>query len=391
MSEEITTTLRRPYVLHVIVSLRTGGAELALASLIEKIGKDRQSHRVVTLSSKLGSEKNILDRLRHAGADVTCLPKSKFFSFLGTVAKLRRLIRAESPDVVHGWMHHGNLAATIATFRRTKSKHIWAIHQSFNGFSYEKLSARVGIRLAAWLSGRPNKIIYVSSLSAAQHAAIGFNETKAVLITNGVDCDRFRPDEEAGQRLRKELGLPEHHPVVGLVARYHPMKDHSLFLEAAAEVLKITPEAHFVLVGSNIESSNLELYAKVEEKGLTDKVHLLGNRLDMESVYNSFDIVVLSSRWGEAFPLVLCEAMACGVPCVSTDVGDCASIIGDSDRVVPPADSKALALAIIRILSLDPSDREKLKDGVRRRVVSKFGIDTMAQKYLELYDEVACG
>lgn len=375
-------------IMHVIASLGTGGAELALAGLVEVLGPESCTHHVVSLTKAESEETYVEKRLRTAGSRVSWLPQYHAPTWIRLLWTLRRAIESEKPDVVHGWMHHGNLAATVAMTKLTRVKHVWAVHQSFNGYSLESRAARVGIRLAAALSWQPKRIIYVSRVAARQYEAIGFRASKSVVIPNGIDCGRFHPDEATRNSLRHQLGIDLDAVVIGMVARWHPMKDHTTLLSACAAVLRKVPGVRVVLVGRNVDGGNPYIASIIESLGLERATILLGERHDMERLYNVFDVLALSS-WGEAFPLVLCEAMASGVPCVTTDVGDSSWIVGSAGKSVSPRNPDALGSAILELIDLGRNGRKRLGSIARARIVDHFDINTIANRYLDIYKTTA--
>jgi glycosyltransferase involved in cell wall biosynthesis len=250
----------------------------------------------------------------------------------------------------------------------------------------EKKSSAAVIRVGAHLSGRPERILYNSRVSANQHEAIGYRADRRRVIPNGFDCKWFRPDAEARASVRDELGVGEKTPLIGLIGRYHPMKDHANFLTAASLLLKQVSAAHFLLAGVDIDTSNKELSTKISALGLQGRVHLLGERQDIPRLTAALDIAS-SSSFVEAFSNVIGEAMACGVPCVVTDVGDSAWIVGDTGRVVPPRDPLALCGAWRELLQMGQGPRAALGERARARIVRDFSLDQSVRLYEELYTE----
>ncbi len=326
------------------------------------------------------------DSLRALGAEVHELKLRQLREITALPFRLRRIVRQASPDVIQGWMYHGNLVACAARrMAGPRCRLYWGVRQTFYGMSMERPLTRLVIRANARLSGLPEAVIYNSALSRRQHEEAGFRSSRGIVIPNGFDTARFRPNEDVRAATRARLGLPQKAEVVGLVARDHPMKDHAGFLRAAAGVAQSRPAALFVLAGTGVNESNARIMSLVADVGLGQRVRLLGEVGDVESLMPAFDVAVLSSSWGEGFPNVLGEALACAVPCVSTDVGDAASIVGDAGRIVPKSDSKRLAAAIVEILELDENGRRALGEAGRRRMESDFSIESVAGKYLRLY------
>jgi glycosyltransferase involved in cell wall biosynthesis len=211
------------------------------------------------------------------------------------------------------------------------------------------------------------------------------------VIPNGIDADVFAPSFEARASVRSELGLPAEALVIGMVGRYHRMKDHANFLRAAVSVSETHPEAHFILAGRGVDGDNRELRGLIDELGLSRRTHLLGQRHDVPRLTAALDVFTLSSRYGESFPNVIGEAMACAVPCVVTDLGDAAWIVGDTGRVVPPGDSDALARAWAEMIALGAEGRATLGRAALSRVGELFPVKSVVRRYEALYEAVLAG
>jgi glycosyltransferase involved in cell wall biosynthesis len=301
------------------------------------------------------------------------------------VLRMVSISRRFSPEVIQGWMYHGNLAAwLISRWTCRRAKLIWNIRQTLYDLSYEKWMTRWLIHLSRWLSSEPAKIIYNSELSARQHEAIGYPPQSSVVLSNGFDLTKFKPDEAARESVDNEFALLPGASLVVHVARYHPMKDHRTLLMAAKKVAEELPMARFLLVGRGVSPENGDLESHCKDLGLRNVVVLLGERSDLPRLMTAADLVVLSSAWGEGFPNVIGEAMACGKPCVVTDVGDSARVLGDCGCVVPPRDPGALADAMRRLLADDRLLCD-LGKKARRRVEEFYSIEQVGKNYLDLY------
>jgi glycosyltransferase involved in cell wall biosynthesis len=267
---------------------------------------------------------------------------------------------------------------------------VWNIRQSIAALEDEKpLTARL-IRLGARMSAGPAGILYNSATAREQHEALGYQRAKSEVIANGFELTRFRPDPDARTALRAQLGLRPDTHLIGLVARYHPMKDHAGFLRAAALVKMQHPGAHFVLVGRGVTNEASALREQVSSLGLSQCVHLLGEREDVAFITAALDIAVNASWRGEGFSNAIGEAMACAVPCVVTDVGDSAWIVGPTGRVVPAQDEQAMAQAIADLLDAGPSMRTALGQAARARMIDMFDLARVSARYQDLYEEL-CG
>lgn len=373
-------------VLHVIPTLYSGGAQTMLLELLAHPSNQESSAAVIALAG--GGEP--YKKIEALGVPVFSAGIN-FHSGIPTPAALWRLssvTRRLRPTLVQGWMYHGNLAAQFAgAISPGRTPVLWNIRHSVYDLAYEKrLTARL-IRLGAFLSKRPARILYNSTVSAEQHEALGYRRDSRVVIPNGFDTGLFAPSNDSRRQVRDELHLPQSTILIGLIAHYLPMKDHACFLRAAAHLSSEVPEAHFLLAGRGVEESNEELMQLIQNLSLGDRVHVLGIRTDMPVVAAALDIAS-SSSFGEAFPNVIGEAMSCGVCCVVTDVGESGQLVADTGCVVPPRDPTALAAAWKSLLDLSEEERTRLGARGRERVIREFSIERVASLYEALYRSV---
>jgi glycosyltransferase involved in cell wall biosynthesis len=355
-----------------------------LAKLLEA---DPTAHRQLVVALVSGG--SLRSRVAATGAEVRDLGLVAGELNPFAIVRLARLISRWRPALVHGWMYHGNLAALLAT--RCLGRRIplvWNIRHSLHDPANEKRMTRAVIRASAPLSRFADAVVYNSGAGARQHEAFGYSSARTEVIPNGFDPGRFRPDPAARARLRGTLGLDETTGVIGLVARYHPTKDHGTLILAAAALAAAGLDLFLVMLGENVTPHNGELAGAIAAAGLTRRVALLGERTDVAQVVPAFDVAVLSSR-GEGFPNVLGEAMACGVPCVATDVGDCRFLLADCGEVVPPGDPPALAAALRAMLQLPLEQRVARGAAGRARIEQHFTMPVVARRYRALYERVA--
>ena len=367
-------------LLFISTGLNVGGAEISLLNILQHLDRDRFEPHVISLTGagEIGA------RIRAAGVPVIELNLGR--RPLAGLVSLRREVRRLRPDVVQTWMYHadllGGLAARLAGARRVS----WGIRNSDLARGASRRStiivARICARLSHWL---PRTIVSCSAVAADIHRALGYRADRFVVIGNGFDIDHFRPDPEQRISVRAELGLAAGTPLVLHVGRLHAQKNHAGLVRAAGIVHRRCPDARFVLVGKDVTSHNPALGAGIAGAGVASTVHCLGLREDTARLMAASDLLVLSSSSGEAFPRVLGEAMACGVPCVSTDVGDAAAIVGDCGRIVPPHDDQALAGAIVELLAMPAVQREELGRRARERALQHFDIRDIARRYEQLY------
>ena len=305
--------------------------------------------------------------------------------------RLVRLLRGLKPDLILSWMYHSCLAAQLGNFFLPKRVPVlWSIHYSISSLASEKKLTAAVIKVCARLSKLPAQMIFVSKASQAEHESLAYYLDKSCVIPNGINVSEFVPSFESRRLVRTELGLPEEALLIGMMGRYHPMKDHENFLRAAALLSKHHPEVHYLLIGPGVDDGNTVLRHSIQEQGLERCIHLLGERSDIPNLAAALDVFSLSSVC-ESFPNVIGEAMACETPCVVTNVGDAAWIVGEAGRVVPPRDPRALASAWTEMISLGADGRRLLGQAARSRVIEHFTLDSVVDRYQATYETVLLG
>lgn len=369
---------------HIITGLSTGGAEMMLYQMLAKTDRERYSPIVISLIDR----GTLADRIEALGIPVhTIGMEPGKIPAPNIIGKLLNTVRKIQPDLIQGWMPHGNLAAQIAgIFYSRKIPVLWDIQSSLYSLALEKKLTAIVLKIGAYLSHLTYKIVYVSQVAKAQHEALGFAKDKGCFIPNGIDVNLFVPSREAKLKFRQELGLPETTFLIGLICRYHPQKDHPNFIKAADLLLKNKPDIHFIMVGNEVDSQNKALHQLIQELGIADRIHLLGERKDIPYITAALDIACSASAFGEASPLIVAESMSAGVPCAVTDVGDSGWMVGNTGRVVPPKDPQALANAWQELSDLDASDREALGKLARARVIECFSLESVVASYEKLYE-----
>ncbi len=378
---------RRPVVLHFVYTLGGGGAEAMLMNLAESVDPARFRSVVVAVNTRAWPRQ--VQRLQDAGVTVHDLEGTAFLQRT-TLARLRAVLRAERPDIVQTWMHHADLVggwvARLAGVRHV----VWSIHcreiHRNPGDSDRKLAV---LRRALALSSRfiPGSIVSCSAAAIEDHAALGYPRTRMRWIPNGIDAALFQPDMDVALDTRAEFKLPPQVPVIGFVGRFHEMKDLSTFLRAAALLQERLPQAHFVFCGgeeAELSPPERELLGQLPQR---EQVRFAPFRPDPYRLYPAFSLFTLSSRT-EACPMTVIEALSCGIPCVTTDVGDCARLLDSVGHAVPARDATALALAWEETLRVGPMERADIAARSRQRVLERFTIAHAARQYEELYTEL---
>lgn len=368
-------------ILHVISGLDTGGTELFLERLVTAPALRDFSPVVISLRhpGPVGS------RLMRAGLSVHALNAGPGFSGIKAMLALRQLARREAPDLIQGWLYHGNLGASLA--RRVagiRCPVLWNIRHSLDDWRNERFGLRATMHIGAKFSGSPARILYNSAAAARQHERLGYRSGKSVVIPNGVDCDQFHVDAELRSATRKRLGLDANVIVIGMLARYHPVKDHATFLGAARLLRARIPQSRFLLVGYGVDRENRGLFDRLKKAQLDTSVIALGERDDIPALLSALDVYVSSSR-AEGFPNAVAEAMACGIPCVVTDVGSSRELVGETGIVVPPGSEQILAAAILQLVEQSAAQRCERGRAARERILSLYSSSRCWSAYAALY------
>lgn len=371
----------------LITSLCDGGAETMLYRLLSRLDRKRFSPQVISLVD-IGAGP-MSEKIQKLGVPVRFLGMRPGRPNPTSVLRLIRWLRQDQPDVIQTWMYHADLVGGLAARLVGGIPVVWGIRNSDlnveESKSLTRLTMGICARLSRWL---PERIVSCSEVARDIHTAAGYVAEKMVVIPNGSDLETFKPDPAACESVRKELQIPETAPVIGMMARFDPQKDHRNFVRAAKLLYHNGPDVYFVLCGDGVNWENEKLTGWIEEAGIRCRCHLLGRRDDIPRLTAALDIASLSSSFGEAFPNVICEAMSCGVPCVVTDVGDSARIVGQTGLVVPPRDPAALAAAWLKILDLSRDSRIELGMAARRRVTERYNLPNIVSRYENLFEEV---
>jgi glycosyltransferase involved in cell wall biosynthesis len=388
ITNPVTTNLEpqvpnRMQVLHIITDFDDGGAQAVLYRFIKADRKN--DHQVISLIS-IGWYG---DRLIEAGVKVYSLGMPNGKLTVGGLTKLYRLIREINPQVIQTWMYHSDLVGSIIARLAGKKILVWGIHNTDLDPAKTAISTRLTVRACAMLSKNiPQQIISCSQEGVKVHAAIGYQPEKIVVVPNGYDVSEFSPNPVTRSELRNVWQVAENTTLFGMVARWNPQKDHENLIKALGHLqAQLHSPWHCVLVGSELTTNNHPLVALLEKYGLTDRVSLLGVRTDISAVMNALDLHILSSAYGEAFPNVVSEAMACGTPCIVTKVGDAALIVGETGWAVPPKDPIQLATAISQ--AVEARSHQILwaerQAACRQRIQANFSLQIMVDKYHDVW------
>ena len=373
--------------MHIITTLGPAGAENMLYRIAAGMDGTRFRNEAVSLTGIL----DLAEKMNSIGVRVRTLAMKKSVPNPLLVMRLARWIRESKPDVIHTWMYHANLIGSLAARLAGNVPVVWAIHHNAFDPRVDKRRTMLVNRACAVLSRKFSaRIIFCSEASLHTHKQLNYAAEKLQVIPNGFDLEQVKPDPAARESLRQELGIPADAMLIGFAARFHPHKDHHNFIQAAERLYKLRPDVHFVLFGMGINWENTQLTAWIESAGIRERCHLLDLRQDVSRLFSGIDIATTASR-SEAFPIVVGEAMACGTPCVVTDVGDSALIVENTGSVVPPEDPHALAEAWRALIDAGPAVRRRLGMAARDRVQRHFGLPAIVESYQQIYAQVAAG
>jgi len=371
-------------IIIIITGLKRGGAETILFELLKILKYSSLNLHVISLTGKGVVYNDIIE----LGVPVSVVGgKRGSFSIL-SFFRLLSLLREIKPDIVHTWMYHADLFGGLAAKAAGINKIIWSIHNTNLDKDKTKIVTRMIVRMCIVVSSWvPSDILSCSKKSSQEHIRIGYPKRKMVIIPNGFDTSRYRPTKEFRKTLLNEISAQEDIFLIGHMGRYDPVKNHIGFIRAASILHKKIPKTRFILAGDGVDGNNKELNALINSLGISKMVHMLGYRSDTSRIIPSLDILVSSSH-GEAFPLVVGEAMSCEVSCVVTDVGDSSYLVGNTGKVVRPNNIHELSGAIESLLQMKVKDRQYLGKIARRRIIENFDIRIVAKQYKVFYENV---
>lgn len=362
--------MSKPLMVHVITNFAgVGGAEMMLARLIQYT-EHQYEHVIIALMKTSEVYQSTLDRCQaHYGLDWNGI------NTLGTVSKLRTLLKKLQPATVQCWMYHANALTSLSIIGLAQKPNVvWGIHHSLASPKDESISTKIALGLSKILSQQASTIIYCAHSSMQQHQAFGFKNGDSQVIANGVFLDKFQPNPQL------------HEPtVIGFAGRYHRAKGYPYLFETMG-LLK-DKNIIFKIAGSGASLENPEVKSLFEQYQLdAEKVHLLDQISDMPAFYQSIDAFLMTSIT-EGFPNVLVEAMASGLPCISTDVGDAQYIVQELGEIVPPRNSAVLVQAILNYVQQSNDEKLQLKQAVRERVEAHFSIEKVSQQYMQVWEQ----
>jgi glycosyltransferase involved in cell wall biosynthesis len=371
-------------ILHVIVGLDVGGAELMLKRLIEAHQKNSNyKHSVLSLTD-IGT---VGKQLKALNVEVHALKMTSIFELPLVFFRLIQFLRYNSPDIVQTWMYHSDLLGGLAARLIGNRRIIWGIRTTDVSSGCSSVTAAIRKVCALLSNWVPETIVCAAQASCDAHIRIGYKSSKMKVIANGFDLSRLVADESESKKLRNNYSLIDREIVIGSIGRFNSDKDQHNFVKAAGLLVATNPKLRFLMVGRDLVASNPELMSWIRETGFSKHFILLGERSDVPVCLSAMDIFCLHSRT-EGFPNVLGEAMAMGLPCVTTEVGDAALLMGDTGILVPKEDAKALSTGIQNLLDMKSKDRDLLGGNARSRIRDKFSLVRTVEQYEVIYNDL---
>jgi glycosyltransferase involved in cell wall biosynthesis len=365
------------HVFFLIRSLNIGGTERQLVELVKGLDKTRFK---VTVGIFYNEGTLIKEIEGIPGIHVISLNKRGRWDLARFICHFTKILTTLKPHILYSFLPDANLVGLISGRIARVKQIVWGVRASNMDVSRYGLLAGISLKLSIFLSRFPDAIIANSVAGKEFHRSIGYSTNRMMVVPNGIDTNRFKPDYSAGLMVREEWNIDEEAIAIGLVGRLDPMKDHTTFLQAVKIFDQKECSVRFVCIGDGKEPYKSEIYSLCMTLGLNGSLIWAGERCDMTAVYNSMDIVTSSSSFGEGFPNVIGEAMACGVPCVVTDIGDSAIIVGETGIVVPLKDPQALADGWRSMLKRLNDKSYSIKEMARARIVSHYNSETFIQK-----------
>ncbi len=369
-------SLNKTNIFFLIRSLNIGGTERQLIELVKGLDSN---HFDITVGLFYNEGALIEEIKSMPWIHVVSLNKSGRWDVIRFVLRFIKLLKSLQPDILYSFLPDANIAGLIAGRLSGVKRVVWGVRASNMDVSRYDWLARMSLRLSAFLSKFPDAIIANSHAGKEFHRGIGYSTNRMMVIPNGICTDRFKPDYSAGLKVRDEWGIDEETITIGLIGRFDPMKDHATFLRAVKIFNQEGCSVRFVCIGDGKGPCKSEIHSLCRTLGLNGSLIWAGEMEDMPSVYNAIDIVTSSSS-GEGFPNVIGEAMACGVLCVVTDVGDSAIIVGETGNVVPSEDPQALADGWRSMLKRLNVKSYSVKEMARARIVSHYNREIFIQK-----------
>lgn len=378
------TGVRSMKIMFLARALGPGGAERQMALLASGLQSRDHDVTVVTFYPAGIFRQSVIE----AGVRHISLEKRGRWDVIRFLFRLRRLLIRERPDILYSFLPMANIVAAGVRPRSRGMRHVWGIRVSEMELSQYDWLQRLSYALELRLSRLADLIVFNAQSGYRLAKARGMFVDRGVVVPNGIDTVQFAPNVVARLKIRQWWHIADGDRVIGMVGRFDPMKDHTNFVLAAKELLRSQPDLWFVFAGAGVDAQNARLKELLHSANLSDRALLLGERQDIPTVMAGFDILCLSSAFGEGFPNVVGESMAVGTPCVATDIGDCRSIIGSTGELAAPRDPAALAHAMDRLLMRLEQAPNEIRNSARARIVENFSVGRLIDRTEEVLEQL---
>lgn len=349
------------------------------------VARSRDKSKIAVVS--LRANGHVRTMLEEDGVRVVEMGFHQHIEGLAQYRKLKQCLSALKPDLIQTWLYHADLLGGLVG-RSLGVPVVWNIRLA-EYWTQRKLATKLIIRLCARLSRSvPAGIIFCARQAKATHEKLGYRCSHQAVIPNGIDLKKFHRSEAVRIRARKEMGIRDEEVVVGNFGRYHPQKNQELFLQMAAKIRSTHPAVRFLMAGTGVTAEQPRL--RELATGLGNSVQFLGQRHDIESLYQALDIYV-STSLGEGWPNTVAEAMACGVPCVVSNAGDSADVVGNTGIVVPDGTVTRFAAECERLIDAGAERRAQLGALAAARIRDHYSMERVAGLYDDFYQEILAG
>ncbi len=363
----------------------TGGAEQQLAHIALGLDPALFEPRVYCFYET----GELCRHIRAGGIRIESLHKRSRWDLIEPARQLRRKLQDFRPQILHSFLGPPNVLAALLKPISPQTKVVWGVRASDMKLENYDWTRRATFRAEVMLSRLPDAIVANSEAGRLHVTAAGFPNGRVSVLPNGIDTRRFVPADDARNRVRETLNIPKAAPVVGMIARIDPQKDHFTFLRAVRRAVTRKPDLFFLCVGGGSDTLMETIRQFAQQLGVEQNIRWVGERRDIPDLINACDLMTLTSAYGEGFPNAIGEAMACGRSCVVTDVGDCASIVGDAGYVAARGDDSALAKLWLDFFQLAPIARQEMGRQARCRIENHYSLESMVRRSEGLYRSVA--
>lgn len=371
-------------ILHIITSLGVGGAEKQLSQLVIGSDNNHYQHSVVTLTNNI-VYKNELDQ---KNIKIYALNFRSKWKVIIEFFKLMKIIRKEKPNVIQTWLYHADLIGFLAGKLCGIKTILWNVRCSDMNFKKYSNYTKYVLKLCSLLSNFPNRVVVNSKMGLEEHQRQGYKTKKWELIPNGINTNVYKYSVDAKKSVRNLLKISDDAVLIGMIGRFDPMKDHATFLKSAETIAEKYSNVYFLLAGKDVTEENKFLTSALTKTNLKNKFYFLGLRSDIPYLLSSLDVLVLPSAFGEGFPNIVGEAMACEIPCVVTDVGDSANLVQNFGKVIPPMNVQSLTKALTEMINLSAEERRKIGKMAREHIVKHYAHEATIQRYENLYQSL---